>query len=719
MNTIVFARILILFLLLEACQGATWTVNQSDSIQVRIDDASPGDIILVNEGTYYENIFVSKSLILRGNGSPIVDGNGSGSVITLLADGIVLEGLVVMNSSTQSSGSDGIMIISNKNVIKNSTVQNCVTGFNLVNSSSNTIEANIIINNRIGVNLRNSSKTLIAENEIIDNKQGISLIEARNNSIRGNNASENNQQGIRISNSFYNQISNNTVTFNAENGISLIRSNNNILLNNNASFDAQIGISMDDSDNNIFIGNSASYSKNRNGINIINNSNNNTFRHNFASHNGEYGISITQSANNNITGNEASNNSKGGILLSKSRYSILAENRVNHNKVDGLKLGSSGNSNITKNEVINNRVGLFLSESHNCLIAGNDFRNNAVNGVYLKSSLRNDINNNTANNNSGGVAFLNSDINLIKNNAINNNSVGMVLKNSSNNTIAGNNIANNKIGAYLNRSNWNIIAENIIVHNKVGLAFNLSNNLTRDNIYINNTKYDIITNENESILKNLIWKDAILKEDPESFLTGSISLNLKRESLTGISTTSSLRPLTIYSNPSGAEIWVDGKKKGKLTPDTVNIKGKAFHEIKLTLSGYKSKTESYEIRAPTTITIDLSPILTPRATPIASGLDSSKRYATINSVPDGAEIWIDDRFTEKRTPGRIEFNSTGVHSYKLILSGYQNHQGFLDLSESAEANVSLVPEKNSPALDFPGVVLLMTIIFAYRFLKRR
>ena len=86
-------------LLAGLAQGTTWTVSPGESIQAAIDAASPGDTILVESGIYRENVNVTKALILKGIGMPVVDANESGNAITLSAGGVWLEGFVATNSS--------------------------------------------------------------------------------------------------------------------------------------------------------------------------------------------------------------------------------------------------------------------------------------------------------------------------------------------------------------------------------------------------------------------------------------------------------------------------------------------------------------------------------------------------------------------------------------------------------------------------------------------
>src|SRR3990170_243842 len=89
-------------LLAGSANAATLMVCQSgcvySSIQAAVNPSSSGDTILVQSGTYYENVNVTKQLTLRGIGMPVVDAGGSGSTITLSADGIILEGFTVIVS---------------------------------------------------------------------------------------------------------------------------------------------------------------------------------------------------------------------------------------------------------------------------------------------------------------------------------------------------------------------------------------------------------------------------------------------------------------------------------------------------------------------------------------------------------------------------------------------------------------------------------------------
>jgi pectin methylesterase-like acyl-CoA thioesterase len=71
--------ILVLVIVTGSAESATITVGPSGCdyaiIQKAVNAASPDDIIEINNGTYYENVNVTKSLILHGKGRTRIDAN--------------------------------------------------------------------------------------------------------------------------------------------------------------------------------------------------------------------------------------------------------------------------------------------------------------------------------------------------------------------------------------------------------------------------------------------------------------------------------------------------------------------------------------------------------------------------------------------------------------------------------------------------------------------
>jgi len=92
----IIGMIMVGLLIAGSAQAATLTVCTSgcvySSIQAAVNASSSGDTVQVQSGTYFENVNVDKQLTLRGIGNPMVNASGSGSAITLSADGTILEG---------------------------------------------------------------------------------------------------------------------------------------------------------------------------------------------------------------------------------------------------------------------------------------------------------------------------------------------------------------------------------------------------------------------------------------------------------------------------------------------------------------------------------------------------------------------------------------------------------------------------------------------------
>lgn len=118
------------------------------NIQAAINDSNQGDEIHVDNGGYYENVNVTKRLILRGIGMPVVDAMGSGSAITLAADGIILEGFTATGGAYDQEA--GIKVTSNSNTLSgNNASNNGGQGYGiwLSSSSNNTLSGNNVSNN--------------------------------------------------------------------------------------------------------------------------------------------------------------------------------------------------------------------------------------------------------------------------------------------------------------------------------------------------------------------------------------------------------------------------------------------------------------------------------------------------------------------------------------------------------------------------------------------
>jgi len=189
-------------------------------IQDAINNATDGDTIFVDSGTYFEHLLINKTINLIGENkkTTIIDGNSTKTVIYISADKVTISGFTIQNSGFYFYS--GIHIDSNDNNISENIIKNNNWGVFITGSSNNSINSNIIHNNFVyGLYLSIANNNTISKNKIIKhNGDGIYLRFSSNNSI-DHNIIKNNGVGIVLQMfSDNNTISYNTLLINRKNG---------------------------------------------------------------------------------------------------------------------------------------------------------------------------------------------------------------------------------------------------------------------------------------------------------------------------------------------------------------------------------------------------------------------------------------------------------------------------------------------------------------------
>ena len=327
--------ILAVFMLLEV-EAAIVSVgpggSQDTVIQAAIDAASPGDRIEVGNGTYFENLIVSKKISLIGVDNPVIDAGRKGSAITIFADGVVIEGFTLMNSSFNSypQKDGGIKIMSNDNIICNNIVTDNWDDLVLFHSCGNIISNNFLANAQEGIDMIQSHKNTIFQNFIVNNEDGMFVDNSSNNLISSNKVLNCRDDGIIcINGSRSNIVEGNWVNGNKLHGLEFFFSDNNTVINNYANCN---GI------NNIFIFGSK-YS---------------TISGNEANHGDQCGINVVRSKNNLISKNDISQNKLTGIFLDRTEGNTIIFNKVSRNGMVGIGAFSSYNNSIYGNNLSQN-----------------------------------------------------------------------------------------------------------------------------------------------------------------------------------------------------------------------------------------------------------------------------------------------------------------------------------------------------------------------------
>ncbi len=295
-------------------------------IKEAITLAQPGDTVLIQSGVYREgNLILQKSLVIKGEGYPVLDGENQFEIFTIHANNVVIEGLKFRNT--------GIASINDLAAIK------------LLESSRVKILQNKFENTFFGIYLANSSHVWIDGNEL--------QAEAEAEHQIGN--------GIHLWKCTNITINNNTVKGHRD-GIYFEFVTNSLITNNHSERNMRYGLHFmfshnDEYRNNTFINNGAGvavmYTKE---VTMVNN----TFVHNWGS--SAYGLLLKDIRDSEITNNSFLENSVGIFMEGSSRNNIQ-QNKFYKNGY-ALKLQASCDDNvIRKNNFQQNTFDLVTNGS--------------------------------------------------------------------------------------------------------------------------------------------------------------------------------------------------------------------------------------------------------------------------------------------------------------------------------------------------------------------
>jgi hypothetical protein len=134
--------------------------------------------------------------------------------------------------------------------------------------------------------------------------------------------------------------------------------------------------------------------------------------------------------------------------------------------------------------------------------------------------------------------------------------------------------------------------------------------------------------------------------------------------------------LFVASEPSGADVFINGDKQSGQTPVTLPLAPGKYNLV-LRLTGYDAYSTQVSVgeTSKTRINAELHE------------KNGHVAWAQVDSSPAGAEIWLDGEATGKRTPSRIEI-TTGIHNITLRLDGYKTSRRALQASIGGTVNVS-------------------------------
>jgi parallel beta-helix repeat protein len=530
---------------LTRSRPTVWTVDDDEpadfsTIQEAINTASPGDIVYVRNGTYYENLFINKTVSLVGEDleTTIIDGSKSN---------------VTFNPVVHVFGEDA------KNVsICNLTIRGSDNAWGLyITFHANAwIEKNIITNNSGGIVADFSDSNTFVNNTIVDNKfEGILFFYSSGNIMRNNTISGNNYN-FGISESSFNHDIN---TSNLVNGkpIYFFKNQSDLVINPH-SF-SSVGYLALINCTNITVEN-LTLTNNYNGLLLVE-TKNSTLRNNVFKNNSR-GIDIIDSSNNTIQGNNVTDSTWLGISLAHSPNNRFRENNLVGNQLNFKVSGDSLSDFLQDIDLSSTVDGKFMRYLINCtdlVVNPSTFDNTGY--IALVNCYNITVENFSLENSELLVAFT-------QNSSIIGNTItggGIELTYSSFVNSTGNIIADGESGVSIHHSNNNTVAKNSIVQNKDHGIYLLASSY--NTIFFNDVKDCRIGVElRESSNNNTVFGNNITDNEYYGFLLCYSSYNKIFHSNfinNGWQAICSQYPLPLCLNdwdngyPSGGNYWSD------------------------------------------------------------------------------------------------------------------------------------------------------------------
>jgi len=178
------------------------------TIKSAVSAVKDGDVILIHAGVYAEGeITINKQIHLKGVNWPVLDGQNKSQILYVVANGVIIEGLHIINCGYSSSYDwSAIKVLDcDKVIIRNNRLTNNSFGINLQNAAHCTIENNFIKGNPVNevksgnaIHCWKSNNIRILNNDLTGHRDGIYFEFVTHSYISNNRSFENVRYGLHF-----------------------------------------------------------------------------------------------------------------------------------------------------------------------------------------------------------------------------------------------------------------------------------------------------------------------------------------------------------------------------------------------------------------------------------------------------------------------------------------------------------------------------------------
>ena len=189
-------------------------------LQLYVELTPAGGTLKPPPGKYSGPIVIKKPITIDGAGKVELDGGGSGTVISILANDSVIRGLHITHSGTSHDSVDaGILIEADNALVENNVLDEVLFGVHLRNANNNIVRGNRVSSLERDISIRGDGVRMwyahdnLIENNILHKVRDIASNNSSGNRILGNDINDS-RIGMEFVFSPDNEVSNNTITNN-------------------------------------------------------------------------------------------------------------------------------------------------------------------------------------------------------------------------------------------------------------------------------------------------------------------------------------------------------------------------------------------------------------------------------------------------------------------------------------------------------------------------
>ncbi len=169
-------------------------------LQARIDAAAAHATIDVGPGTYDGDLLIDKPVHLKGSGRPLLRGSGSGSVVRVRADDVIVDGFDIDGRGGGDLGRDssGVHITGHRVTVRDCVIHDALFGIYLREADGARIEGNQVhgIHGKkagekgSGIHVWNTDGFALVRNDVRDVRDGLYIQSSPHGVTTGNTASD-------------------------------------------------------------------------------------------------------------------------------------------------------------------------------------------------------------------------------------------------------------------------------------------------------------------------------------------------------------------------------------------------------------------------------------------------------------------------------------------------------------------------------------------------